>query len=201
MRPIAIGNYPSFTETHAPSQGEVLATTSLGQDQQGANIVAYIVRKNGEGSAQAQNKSSSANTNDPTARSAANFSADLAQTAAPAAASGTSARFITPDNLLSPLDKAKVNHLRTREGAVKKEVASLSDDDAKGLSFVYETGPDGRPYVVGMATNLVLQNPGQNSDSPPPVLTNQEHDRGIAAYHQRLGLKPPLQADILSQSY
>src|ERR1700733_6593457 len=162
MRPTAAGFYPHILQPGAPPpQGEVLAATPLGQDQEGTTLVAYIVRKEGD-AASSRGAASSANTNDPKAKPAANFEADLAQaTTAAATAGGASAKFLKPDALLSRLEKAQVDHLRAREGAIKKELTGDASSVSTG-SFIYQTGPDGRNYVVGVATPLVLQNMPQN---------------------------------------
>src|SRR6185436_12879544 len=104
MRPTAAGIYPFFAAGHVLPQGEVPAPAPSREEEVPSRAA------------------SSANTNDPKAKAAAAFSADLAQaTTTAAVATGSTARFIKPDSLLTRLERAQVEHLRARDTAIKKE--------------------------------------------------------------------------------
>jgi hypothetical protein len=198
MRPSAVGIFP-FTQPSSvsPQQGEPLAQTTHAAHAEG--LTAYVVRTKDE--APSKNTSSaSANVNDPKAPQP-DFSADLQHAQTNTYTQSTSAKFLTPDSLLTKREQAQVNHLRARDAAIKKEADELNGSDAAGLSFVYETGPDGRNYIIGMATPLVLQNMPGNAGQAPPALTEQEHDAALAAYQRRAGTSSPLRADLIDNNY
>ncbi|MBI3419551.1 MAG: hypothetical protein HY053_05415 [Proteobacteria bacterium] len=181
MRPTAAGIYPYFVQPNAPPQGEPLAPLPSNEEEAPPRAP------------------SSANTNDPKAKAAATFSADLAQaTATTATATGSSARFIKPDSLLTRLEKAQVEHLRARDAAIKKEATETTG----APTFIYQTGPDGGNYAVGIATPLTLQNSLNNEpEDAPPALTERAFDRGLAAYQLRAGTASPLRAGLIDQAF
>jgi hypothetical protein len=190
MRPTAAGIYPNFVQPNAPPPGEVPATSSY---VEGGDLVATVTRTKDDAVSR-RAAAAYANVN-----KASDFSANLAEAQSSAyTPSSSSARFLKPDSLLSKMEKAKVDHLRTREEAIKKETDQLKPADAAGLSFVYETGPDGRNYIVGVATPLVLQTQMETNDKPPALL-EKEQDRGYAAYGLRAGTSS--RAGFLNDAY
>lgn len=136
--------------TYPPqASGELVATTPLGRDENGKNLVAYIVRTEDE--APQFRAPQQANTNDPRARLQ-----DAPQRKAGQKNNEPPARFIRPDNLLSREHKAEVDHLRARDTAIREQAGELTDGDGESLltSFVYATGPDGKRYVLGVGAPL-----------------------------------------------
>jgi hypothetical protein len=133
-----------------------------------------------------------ANTNETSAPSAASFAENLVASQQAVISGQTSAKFLKPDSLLTRLEKAQVDHLRARDTEIKKEVSDAKS--ATSPSFIYQSGPDGRNYIVGVATPLVMQNPDLANEGEPERLTEQQHDRGIHAYQEALGHASPLRA-------
>jgi hypothetical protein len=191
MRPTAAGIYPNFVQPNAPPQGDVPAPSAHAH---GGDLVATVTRTKDD-TASKRATAAYANVN-----KASDFSASLAEAqSATHIPSSSSARFLKPDSLLSKTEKARVDHLRTREEVIKKETKELSEVNAAGLSFVYETGPDGRNYIIGVATPLVLQNGLENGESPPALL-EKEQDRGYAAYGLRAQTYIP-RTKLLNEGY
>lgn len=198
MRPTPAGINPYiFSKPTSLVDAQVLSQSPLGRDATGAHLTAYIVRSEEE--APSPNLKSSANTNSAHAAPAASFQENLVAAEQATYTPQTSARFIKPDHLLSRLEKAQVDHLRARDGAVKKEVKDIGGES--GFSLIYETGPDGRQYAVGVATPLLHQGSFQQVEEKPAQLSNEEHDRGINAYQTRLGTAQPLRAGMADSAF
>jgi hypothetical protein len=173
-------------------QGEVVATTPLGRDADGKNLVAYIVRTEDEAprftppkqanTNQANNQSNNLNnfiqagqakenSEKDKSKAAENFQNSFAQNKL-AKNNPTSALFIKPDQLLTRQEQAQLNQLRERDAEIKNDDTVLDDGDGNELltAPIYATGPDGRRYVLGSGPPLLAgtagnknQNSGLNS--------------------------------------
>lgn len=146
-----------FGATYSPqASGELVATTPLGRDENGKNLVAYIVRTDEE--APTFKTPAQANANDPRARLQEGAQRKFQNK------TETPARFIKPDNLLSREQKAEVDHLRKRDAEIRTQAEDLTDGNGEGFltSFVYGAGPDGKRYVLGVG--LPLRAYGQSDE-------------------------------------
>ena len=169
--------YPNVTNPGELKPGEVVATTPLGRDENGKNLVAYIVRTEEDVPAY-KLPNNLANGNRPKK----SFLSDAAtqqellaqaqlqtkQDKPPGKISNaypnnknsdTTAQFIKPDDLLSRIEQSQVNQLRARDEAIRTDSTVLSDGVGNELltSLIYYTGPDGRRYAVGVSTPLLTQ--------------------------------------------
>jgi hypothetical protein len=197
MRPTAAGIYPNFIRGSPVLDAQVLAATPLGKDAAGANLTAYIVRSDEE--APAPPAKNTANTNETSAPSAASFAENLVASQQAVISGQTSAKFLKPDSLLTRLEKAQVDHLRARDTQIKKEVSDAKTTSS--ASFVYQSGPDGRNYIVGVAAPLVMPNADLADEGEVPKLSEREHDRGISAYQTALGNAAPLRANRANEAF
>lgn len=178
-----------------------MAATPLGRDEHGKNLVAYIVRTDEE-APRFVPSAALANGNDPEEKlrgeklkaalvdeknkdQKTKNSSSLSQQALQQA----SARFITPDHLLSPRDQAAVDQLRSRDAAVKDDADALEENSAEIFltSFVYGEGPDGKRYALGVSAPLITQkyskaSESKNNPSPPPDGTENINIRAALAY-------------------
>lgn len=169
-----------FLSAQAPPQGELVATTPLGRDENGKNLVAYIIRTDEEAGINPR-ALNNANGNAQNAKAAAAAGAAYNKAAAPPDAprpqipqnkNNTSARFVKPDALLSRLEQEQLDQLRARDAAIHDEAAQNSAAPESLLtSFVYDKGPDGKRYAVGVSAPLIAQNSSKESASkaPPPL--------------------------------
>lgn len=190
MSTLPIGNrspllYPNVTNSGDFKSGEVVATTPLGRDENGKNLVAYIVRTEEEVPAY-KLPTNLANGNRPKK----SFLSDAAPqdpllteppvkprsdktpsaTTAPSRSyesSETSAQYIKPDELLSRLEQSQVEQLRARDNAVRGDGATIDDGAGNALltTLIYNTGPDGRRYAVGVSAPLLTAQQTDISES------------------------------------
>ncbi len=179
MRPTAPVIYPQFTQAAGTPQAEPPSRTPKNA---GANVVQIRDEASSRRAAH-----SSPGANNPASREPG-FSEAFENASSGVQTSGASARFITPDGLLPPFERAQVEHLRAREDVVKKEIESRREQgDKNSVTFVYQAGPDGRSYAVGLATPLVLQETSTDAGGAPPSLSDRQYDAAIAAYQRRAG--------------
>lgn len=185
MRAYSLGNYPYSAYSQAPPPGELVAATPLGKDENGKNLVAYIMRTEEEVSLPLSARKQNANSNSPFAeKTVANPRTQTAPQAQPlpqqqaqqqtpvqaqnAARAYSAARFIKPDELLTSLEQEQLAQLRARDADVNEDAQRLNDGGGDTLltSFVYDQGPDGRRYAVGVAAPLLAQKAGlKNSET------------------------------------
>lgn len=187
--------YPNVTNSGDLKPGEVVATTPLGRDENGKNLVAYIVRTEEE--VPAYKLPNSSNNNTPKK----SFLSDAAVTqlqqqqaqAKPKAekqpqpkSENTSAQFIKPDDLLSRLEQSQVDQLRARNEAVRTDTTALNDGDGNPLltSLIYNTGPDGRRYAVGVSAPLLTKQGFSTPQADADETTSTAISRATSAYKQ-----------------
>lgn len=188
--------------------GEFVAATPLGRDADGKNLVAYIVRTD-DAPPLPPLSQDTANGNDPKARllqqqNAPNAAAQKVQQAQVKTAQDASAkdvaknpvgaRFIKPQALLSSLQQAEVQHLGARDQAVKQDASNFSDGEGNSLitSFVYNEGPDGKRYAIGVAAPLLAQKASrtykQNTSSDGVASTKTPLNGGADNIHVRAAI-------------
>lgn len=187
--------YPNVTNSGDLKPGEVVATTPLGRDENGKNLVAYIVRTEEEVPAYKLPNSSNSNTPKKSFLSDAavtQLQQQQAQTKTKVdkepqqKSDATSAQFIKPDDLLSSLEQSQVDQLRARNVAVRSDTTALNDGDGNPLltSLIYNTGPDGRRYAVGVSAPLLTKQavsaPEPDGDASPMTAIS----RATSAYTQ-----------------
>jgi hypothetical protein len=181
--------YPNVTNTSDIKAGDVVAATPLGRDENGKNLVAYIVRTEDE-APQYKLPNSLANSNTPKK----SFLSDTAPPIDPASAQPktklqnpvqpkqetTSAQFIKPDDLLSRLEQSQVNQLRERDNAIRNDTTKLNDGAGNALltALIYNSGPDGRRYAVGVSAPLSTQQAIRDSESQGSELLGSESQEG-----------------------
>lgn len=150
-----------------------MAATPLGRDENGKNLVAYIVRTDEEAPRFALPQKNLANSNRADAQKGTQPLPDKEQALAlstgtappprkgppPSPHAETSARFITPEHMLSRMQHEQLAQLRAREADIREDADALEGNDTETLltSFVFGEGPDGRRYILGVAPPLVAQ--------------------------------------------
>ncbi len=162
MRAFPVGFSTPYAVSQAPPTGELVAATPLGKDQDGKNLVAYIVRT--EDDAPQTPLRQAGNNNDPRAKQAA----INPQQPRPQNKPGTSAQFIKPDDLLSRLERSQLEQLRLRNTDVTTDNEKLSDGAGHDLlpAYVYAKGPDGKQYALGVGKAFTLND---DSKTPEPL--------------------------------
>jgi hypothetical protein len=171
MSVFPIKTIPGVFQAQAPPQGELVAATPLGKDADGKNLVAYIIRTDEEADIRAR-VLQNANSNNPNLKKQGVTQEPPPQ---PRAKSGTAARFIKPDIFLSQLEKEQLQQLRLRDANIREEADALDNGDSHSLitAFVYDKGPDGRRYAVGVAAPLIAQKQSTENKAPPPLPSGQ----------------------------
>lgn len=177
-----------------------MATTPLGRDENGKNLVAYIVRTQDDPPAY-KLPGQLANSNYPK-KSFLNDAADditqqeklIAPTLKPAeknrsqpyANPSSSASFIKPDELLSRLEQSQVNQLRIRNDDIRRDTTELNDGNGNALltTFVYNTGPDGRRYAVGVSAPLLSRQTAKAPEANTTPTPATPSGRAANAYQQ-----------------
>lgn len=187
--------YPNVTNSGEPKPAEIVATTPLGRDENGKNLVAYIVRTEEE--VPAYKLPNSSNSNTPKKSFLSDAAVTALQQQAPQAkpkveqrippkSENTSAQFIKPDDLLSRLEQSQVDQLRARNDAVHSDKTDLTDGDGNALltSFIYNTGPDGRRYAVGVSVPLLTKQPAAEPSPDGEELPSTPLGKATSAYRQ-----------------
>jgi hypothetical protein len=165
MSAIPFVSRPLSAPSYAPPAGELVAATPLGRDADGKNLTAYIVRSDTSPPPITPILPRSANANTPQDIAPEAINQDEANQAnerlkkQPRQKAETPARFVKPDYLLSNLEQAQLSQLRAREGDVTDDAQRLNDDKGNTLltSLIYDRGPDGRNYAVGVSAPLLAQ--------------------------------------------
>ena len=189
--------YPNVTNPSELKPGEVVATTPLGRDENGKNLVAYIVRTDEEVPAyKLPNNLANGNTpkksflSDAAAQQELLLQAQLKskiEKPVPQKTSvkneTTSAQFIKPDDLLSRLEQSQLDQLRARDNAIRADNTALDDGAGNALltSLIYSRGPDGRRYAVGVSAPLLTQKEAQ-TDAQSEDETSSPLDNATRAY-------------------
>ncbi len=183
--------YPNVPHASNIPSGERVATP-LGHDDHGKNLVVYIVRTEEDSPAYKQ-RGHLANGNTPEKSVLKNDETEKitpkpdSQRAAPfesAKNETTTACYITPDDLLSHLEQSRLNHLRARHDAIRKDTTPVNDGAGNTLltSYVYNTGPDGRRYAVGISTPHPTSS--EPSNAQPDEVTLSPSGKAAQAYRQ-----------------
>lgn len=194
--------YPNVTNSGDLKPGEVVATTPLGRDENGKNLVAYIVRTDEEVPAY-KLPNNLANGNRPKKSFLSDKAAQQAQLNEPqinsqqekpapkrtepnsfSKSNTTSARFIKPDELLSRLEQSQLDQLRARDNAVRNDTTQLDDGAGNALltALIFNTGPDGRRYAVGVSAPLRTQQEFQSTDVPDEDNISSPSGIAVQAY-------------------
>lgn len=187
--------YPNVTNSGDTKPAEIVATTPLGRDENGKNLVAYIVRTEEDVPAYKLPNSSNSNTPKKSFLSDAAVTALQQQTQSPKPkveqrvppkTENTSAQFIKPDDLLSRLEQSQVDQLRARNDAVRNDKTDLNDGDGNALltSLIYNTGPDGRRYAVGVSAPLLTKQPSAEPEAGADDPTATLQGKAASAYRQ-----------------
>ncbi len=187
--------YPNVINSGELKPGEVVATTPLGRDADGKNLVAYIVRTEEEVPAYKLPNSSNSNTPKKSFLSDAATAALQQQTPqtkpkveqrVPSKSETTSAQFIKPDDLLSRLEQSQVDQLRARNDAVRSDTTNLNDGAGNALltSLIYNKGPDGRRYAVGVSAPLLTQSGSATPDPEAEETPTTPLGKATSAYRQ-----------------
>ncbi|MBY0428684.1 MAG: hypothetical protein K2Q32_05645 [Alphaproteobacteria bacterium] len=194
--------YPNVTNPSDLKPGEVVATTPLGRDENGKNLVAYIVRTDEEVPAyKLPNNLANGNTPKKSFLSDTATQQELlaqaqiktkqdktADNRAPQRQTikneNTSAQFIKPDDLLSRLEQSQVDQLRARDDAVRADTTPLNDGAGHELltSLIFNTGPDGRRYAVGVSAPLVTQQQSQPDHAATDEEPSSPTGKAVEAY-------------------
>ncbi len=195
--------HPNVTNAGDLKLGEVVATTPLGRDENGKNLIAYIVRTDEEApDYKLPNNLANGNTPKKSFLSDnAALQAQLAETQLKSKPANkrsepnqtiknetTSAQFIKPDELLSRLEQSQLDQLRARDNEVRGDTTELDDGAGHALltSLIYNIGPDGRRYAVGVSAPLLTQQESEAEavETPEEDDTSSPSGKAVQAYKQ-----------------